>query len=170
MDLIMLDEPGQVCLSPDIDDWPIIEAAGISVVIDLDGDLDIGVPTQPNHLLYIYFPIDDAELPDLDKVHAIAQLGATLVAQGHKVLTHCALGYNRSAFVAGLMLMYLGISGEEAVGLLRRKRVGALFNVTFAAYLHSLGHVRPVGAAPSGDANTSAFPLHPSWQQECQIT
>ena len=137
MDIVLLDESGRVGLSADIDDWHPIEAAGIDVVIDLDGDLDLGVPTVPNRLLYIYFPIDDAELPDVDKLHAIAQLGASLVAQGHKVLAHCALGCNRSALVVGLILMYLGMTGEEAVALLRRKRAGALFNPTFAAYLCS---------------------------------
>jgi len=141
MDLILLDEIGRVCLSPDIDDWQPIAAAGISVVIDLDGDLDIGVPTTPNQLLYIYFPIDDAELPDLDKLHGVARLGANLVACGHKVLAHCALGYNRSALVVGLILMYLGTPGAEVVTLLRRKQPGALFNETFATYLLTLSTI-----------------------------
>ena len=135
MDIILLDDSGRVALSADIDDWLPIAAAGIDVVIDLDGDLDLGVPTVPNQLLYIYFPIDDAELPNLDKLHAVAKLGATLVTQGHKVLTHCALGCNRSALIVGLILMHLGITGEEAVVLLRRKRAGALFNPIFATYL-----------------------------------
>jgi protein-tyrosine phosphatase len=138
MDIILLDAFGLVGLSADIDDWQAIEAAGIDVVIDLDGDLDRGVPTVPNQLLYIYFPIDDAELPDLDKLHALAQFAATLVAQGHKVLAHCALGYNRSALMVGLILVYLGMSGAETVSLLRHKRAGALFNPTFATYLSSV--------------------------------
>lgn len=135
MDIILLDESGRVGLSADIDDWRPIEAMGIDVVIDLDGDLDLGVPTVPNHLLYIYFPIDDDELPDLDKLHAVAKLGATLITQGHKVLAHCAMGCNRSALIVGLILMHLGTTGEEAVALLRRKRAGALFNPIFATYL-----------------------------------
>jgi protein-tyrosine phosphatase len=143
MDIILLDAFGRVGLSADIDDWQAIEAAGIKIVIDLDGDLDRGVPTAPNHLLYIYFPIDDAELPDVDKLHALAQLGASLVVQGHKVLAHCALGCNRSALMVGLILIYLGMSGEDAVSLLRRKRAGALFNPTFAAYLSHLRRLDP---------------------------
>ncbi len=141
MDIILLDDVGRVALSPDIDDWQPIKEHDISVVIDLDGNLDIGVPTVPNHLLYIYFPIDDAELPDLDKLHAIARLGASLVGRGHKVLAHCALGCNRSALVAGLILMYLGMSGAEAVALIQRKRAAALYNDTFASYLRSLAHI-----------------------------
>ena len=105
MDIVQLDEKNLLFLSPDIDDWHPLEQSGISVIIDLDGDLDIGVPTLPNHVLYIYFPIYDENLPDLDKLHAVARLGATLVERGHKVLTHCRMGFNRSALVAGLILM-----------------------------------------------------------------
>jgi protein-tyrosine phosphatase len=48
------------------------------------------------------------------------------------------MGFNRSALVAGLVLTYLGIKGEDAVALLREKRPGALFNENFAAYLTAL--------------------------------
>lgn len=138
MDVVVLNENGNLFLSPDIDDWQTIEALGISVILDLDGDLDIGIPTVPNQMLYVYFPIYDQDLPDQGKLHAIARLGATLLEQGHKVLCHCLMGYNRSALVAGLMLVYLGMSGEEAVKHLQLKRAGALYNETFAEYLRSV--------------------------------
>jgi protein-tyrosine phosphatase len=110
----------------------------VHVVIDLDGNLDLGIPNIPNHLLYVYFPIFDEDLPDLNKLHALARLGARLVANGEKVLAHCGMGFNRSALVAGFVLTYLGMKGEDAVTLLREKRPGALFNKNFAAYLTAL--------------------------------
>lgn len=137
MDLISIDDQGTLYISPDIDDWLPIETAGITAIIDLDGDLDIGVPTLPNHILYVYFPFNDAEVPDPAKLHALGQFGATLVKSGHKVLTHCGLGFNRSALVAGMMLLYLGKTGPEAVAQLRGKRPGALYNQVFAEYLFS---------------------------------
>ena len=57
----------------------------------------------PNHMFYVYFPIFDEGLPDLKKLHAVARLGARLVANGEKVLAHCGMGFNRSALVAGLV-------------------------------------------------------------------
>jgi len=135
MDLVALDEEGRLFLSPAIDDWTPIEAQGITAVIDLDGDLDHGIPTVPNHMLYVYFPIFDEDLPDLSKLHAVAGMGARLVANGEKVLAHCGMGLNRSALVAGLILTHLGMKGEDAVALLREKRPGALFNENFANYL-----------------------------------
>jgi protein-tyrosine phosphatase len=138
MDIICLDDARCLFLSPKIEDWKHLDEHGITVVIDLEGGLDHGVPTVPNHVLYIYFPIYDEDLPDLPKLDAVARLGASLVASGHKVLSHCGMGFNRSALVAGLILVQLGRTGDEAVGLLRQRRPGALFNETFAAYLLGL--------------------------------
>jgi protein-tyrosine phosphatase len=138
MELVQLDGCGRLYLSPAIDDWEPIYKAGISAVIDLEGEIDHDVPTVPNQMLYIYFPIYDDELPDLQKLHAVARLAASLVEKGERILSHCGLGLNRSALVAGLTLTYLGMSGEEAVRLLREKRPGALFNENFAGYLQSI--------------------------------
>src|SRR5690349_15143260 len=128
MEIFQIDAAGYLFIAPDIDDWTPLTDHGITAVFDLDGDLDIGVSAVPNQLLYIYFPFDDKDLPDLPKLHELAQLGARLVVSGVKILSHCGMGHNRSALLAGLILMYLGMSGADAVTLLRRKRLGALYN------------------------------------------
>lgn len=138
MDIICLDDAGCLFLSPRITDWQYVDRHEITVVIDLEGDLDAGVPTHPNHVLYLYFPIYDEDLPDMPKLQAVAKLGADLVRSGHKVLSHCGMGFNRSALVAGLILVNLGMKGEEVVPHLRGKRPGALFNEVFASYLMGL--------------------------------
>ena len=138
MEIVLLDDQGRLFLSPKIDDWEPLGEHGISVVFDLDGDLDTCIPTTPNQVLYIYFPIFDEELPDLPKLHALARLGAEVIAGGHKVLSHCGMGFNRSALLAGLILVHLGFSGPQAVSLLRAKRPGALFNTVFADYLMTI--------------------------------
>ncbi|HSK76980.1 MAG TPA: dual specificity protein phosphatase [Thermoanaerobaculia bacterium] len=138
MDIICLDNAGCLYLSPKITDWKHLDDYEITVVIDLEGELDHGVPTIPNHILYIYFPIYDEDLPDMAKLLAVARLGASLVRSGHRVLSHCGMGFNRSALVAGLILMDMGMSGPEVVSHLRSKRPGALFNEVFARYLEEL--------------------------------
>jgi len=144
MEVIALDESNRLFLSPAIDDWSTIADHGITAIIDLDGDLDLGISTVPNHMLYVYFPIYDEGLPDLNKMHAGAGFGARLVAQGNKVLVHCGMGLNRSALVAGLILTYQGMKGTDAVELLRRKRPGALYNENFANYLKGVpGYCAP---------------------------
>lgn len=151
MDIFQIDDKGQLYISPDVDDWnPVIER-GITFVCDLDEHLDIGVPEVPNQLVYLYFPFEDRELPDLQRLHSIARMGADMIAEGHRVLAHCGMGHNRSALLAGLILTYLGMSGDAAVTLIREKRKGALYNQRFAAYLEGLSKADRAGEADRAD-------------------
>jgi protein-tyrosine phosphatase len=139
MDLFPITAEGSLFIGPDIDEWQPIAAQRIDVIFDLDANLDLGVPTLATQLIYIYFPFEDTEaLPDLGRLHQLAQLGARCITAGYRVLSHCGMGHNRSALLAGVILTYLGLPGAQAVALLRQKRQGALYNKTFAAYLQGL--------------------------------
>jgi Dual specificity phosphatase, catalytic domain len=140
MELFQVDDDGRLFISPVIESWDTLERYAIDTVIDLEGGLDGCIPTTSNRCLYIYFPIDDdnEQLPNMIKLRAIARLAATLIAEGHRVLSHCGMGFNRSAFVAGLIMIEMGMSGPEVVARLRERRPGALFNEGFAACLESL--------------------------------
>jgi hypothetical protein len=124
MELFQVDERGLLFVSPEILDWAPLAAQKIKLVIDLEGTIDRDVPTVPNSLIYVYFPFDDAGLPDLVKLHA--------------VLIHCSMGLNRSPLMAGVALTHFGLTGAQAVEQLRRKRDGALYNEVYANYLASL--------------------------------
>ena len=137
-ELFQIDDAGFVFIAPAITDWATLTRRAIDVVVDLEGALDIGVPTTPGQCLYVYFPIADAQLPDLAKLRAVAELGAALVRAGHRVLAHCGLGFNRSALVGGLILHLLGMPGPLAVARIQQRRPGALYNEHFATYLLSL--------------------------------
>ncbi len=136
--LYQVDDYGSLYISPAIHDWSILESHGIDTVIDLDGGLDDCIPTLPGRCLYVYFPIYDEELPDLRKLEAVSALGAHLVEGGHRVLSHCGMGFNRSALVAGRILHRLGMTGPNVVQRLRERRAGALFNQVFADHLIAL--------------------------------
>ena len=137
MDLYQIDDEGRLFMSADLRNWSHVEPLGIDVVIDVDGGLDACIPTHSNCCLYIYFPFDDDDrcVPSETKLRAIAQLGASLIQEGHRVLAHCGMGYNRSGLIAGMILKALGVPGAEAVTRIRTRRPGALFNDRFAAYL-----------------------------------
>jgi protein-tyrosine phosphatase len=139
MDLFQVDDHGRLFISPVIEEWAAVAAAGIDVVIDLEGGLDECIPTEINHCLYIYFPIadDNEDLPPLNKLRAIARLGASLIGDGHRVLSHCGMGFNRSALVAGMILVELGVPGPQVVEQLQKRRPGALFNDRFAEFLRA---------------------------------
>lgn len=133
-----LDDDGHLFISPAIREWTPLAELGIDTVIDLDAGLDDCIPTTPEGCLYVYFPIFDEELPNLNRLDAVATLGAEVIRGGHRVLSHCGMGFNRSALVAGVILNKLGVPGPEAVKRIRERRPGALFNEVFANYLMSL--------------------------------
>jgi len=133
--LHQVDDDGCLFISPVIHDWTIVSSYGVDTVIDLEGGLDECIPSVPNGCLYVYFPIYDEQLPNLQKLEAVVSLGTHLVSSGHRVLSHCGMGFNRSALVAGLILHRLGMPGTAVVSRLRERRPGALFNEVFAEYL-----------------------------------
>lgn len=93
--------------------------------------------------LYVCFPIFDEELPDAARLDAVAMMGAHLVRNGHRVLSHCGMGFNRSALVADRILHPLGMTGPDVVDRLRERRPGALFNDVLADHLRSLADLQP---------------------------
>jgi hypothetical protein len=133
-----VDEEGKLFISPAIREWAPIADLGIDTVMDMDAGIDDCIPTTPEGCLYIYFPIYDEELPSMTRLDAVATLGAQLIRGGHGVLSHCGMGFNRSALVAGVILNKLGVPGTEIVTRIRERRPGALFNDVFANYLASL--------------------------------
>jgi protein-tyrosine phosphatase len=152
-DPVAIDDDGLLFLSPACDDWaPVVLQHGLSAVIDLEAGLDTGIPVNPNQVIYVYFPFKDEDVPTLHKLHAVARLGAALIGARERVLVHCQMGLNRSALVAGLVLVYNGLSGEEAVLRLQARRPGALYNEVFADYLRQMpaGGVSPAAVPPLG--------------------
>ena len=136
--LYQIDTDGQLFISGEVTDWQPLAAAGITAVIDLDCKLDIGTPEVPNSVVYLFWPIDDRpEVPDVTILQDIARLGASLLTNGHKVLCQCGMGHNRSALVAGMILLQRGLGGTEVVDLICRHRDGALYNRVFRNYLLS---------------------------------
>jgi len=138
VNLFQVDDSGLLFISPAITDWESVASHGIDVVIDLEGGLDEYIPTAPDSCLYVYFPIYDEELPDPARLEAVTLLGAHLVRSGHRVLSHCGMGFNRSALIAGLILHKLGMEGPAIVERMRARRPGALFNEVFANHVCSL--------------------------------
>ena len=136
-EITQLDDDGKLYLSAAIVDWKPILDKGIDTIIDLEGEIDHGVPTEANKFLYIYLPILDGEIPDLDRLHAVAKMASVLIKRGDRVLSHCGLGLNRSALMAGLILMYLGMDARTAVERLQTRRPGALYNTVFRDYVLS---------------------------------
>ena len=135
MEIVPVNPAGTLFVSGHIEDWEALRERGIDTIVDMDGEVDDGIPDSPNGILYVYYPILDDDLPDLSKIEALGRLVAGLVSDHHRVLVHCRMGFNRSVLVIATALTYLGMTGEQALGHLRLCRPGALFNETFAAHV-----------------------------------
>ena len=77
----------------------------------------------------------DSESQGFDQVNAIATWVNVCRLDG-PTLVHCQAGLNRSGLVAARALMLEGMSGSEAIALLREKRSSAvLCNPSFEEWL-----------------------------------
>jgi len=120
--------------------WPWdktrVKALGIEVVIDLQGGFDTSMPWLK---AYLYWPIEDEPyLPNLAVLDDVATWGMRMWDANWKVLVHCTAGYNRSGLVNAVILNKHGISGLEALRIIRQVRPGALSNLTFKDYVITL--------------------------------
>jgi protein-tyrosine phosphatase len=114
MEIVAVNPERTLFLSGEIDSWEAVRSHRIDTIVDMDGDIDPGVPEAPNTILYVYFPILDEGLPCLPKLEALGHMVADLAGSDHRVLVHCRMGLNRSGLVIATALTYLGSSGEEA--------------------------------------------------------
>jgi hypothetical protein len=117
------------------------ESLDVDAIVDLQNlDHDWPVPLPPPNRILVRYPIDDAIEVD-PKVRDVAELVASLVRNGHRVLIHCTKGLNRSALVAALTLMRMGYSAVDAIERIRERRgqdsegFGARGNQAFVAWL-----------------------------------
>jgi protein-tyrosine phosphatase len=138
VELVSVNDQQTLFVSGAIEDWEPLRRLRIDTIVDMDGDVDTGVPEAPNQILYVYFPIRDEELPCLEKLHAVGRMVAELVRADHVALVHCRMGFNRSNLVIATALTYLGMTGEQALLHLQRIRPGALYNEAFAEYVRTL--------------------------------
>jgi len=125
-------------------DWQPILDRKIDVVVDLYGTLDPAIPTEPNSILYVFWPIEDAAvLPDTNVLDILTDAALRLIRLGHKVLVHCHRGKSRSGLFNAIVVMkMLHIDGSAAIDIVRRGRPGALGNQTFVEYLERLPVLR----------------------------
>jgi protein-tyrosine phosphatase len=119
---------------------------GIRAVIDLEGDIDSSIPEaerQRESTLYLYWPVEDAEMPNSSTVRGIASFVARLLDEDEKVLVHCRSGHNRSGLICARTMIERGASPEEAIRTVRETRGDghALSNESFVAWLR--GEVPP---------------------------
>jgi protein-tyrosine phosphatase len=112
----------------------IVEGAGIKVLVDLEGWIDRGKLTFLTTFRW-WMIYDSPTLPEFTELTLIVREAYFWWKAGYQVGVHCKAGRNRASLVVGEVLKMDGMSGVDAVKLIREKRPGALTNETFVKHL-----------------------------------
>lgn len=106
------------------------------LAVSLQTPTDFNAPT-------VHLPFGDNtqwDGPD-EELAGVIEAAATLLSEGKHVMACCYYGVNRSGLIASLIVRkYAGVSGAEALSLVRRSRKGSVGgNPHFVSYLEGLG-------------------------------
>jgi protein-tyrosine phosphatase len=109
--------------------WPFevsyLSTFGINATLDLTAEFN-EISFIRNHHDYLCIPILDASAPTVEQLeHAVLWIKVRL-AQGKKVLVHCALGHGRSAIIIVAFILQSGLvkNSNDALNFIRSKRTG----------------------------------------------
>lgn len=115
------------------------EQVGIVVNLTRTEDADLKGWMDDNMLMYLQRPVPDGKEFDPKLMKEIADEVVGWMNCGWTAVIHCRAGRNRSGFISALVLMEMqGISGAEAVRIVKEKRPLSLYNEHFVEYLESL--------------------------------
>jgi protein-tyrosine phosphatase len=105
----------------DDEDWEVLRALGVTVNLNLREEkqdvFDGIVPT-----VSFWLPTPDLMAPSMEVMGLGARLIGTMVDAGYKVYVHCHYGVGRAPIVGAAYLVTTGMSADEALALMRRKR------------------------------------------------
>lgn len=108
-----------------------------AAVLDLHG-LAERIEPQTDGIVWVRWPIEDGPIVDRSMLHALAAFGAQAIAGGAAVVTMCTMGRNRSGLLAAMIASRVcGITGAEAMALVRKRNPEAIANHWFEEFLRS---------------------------------
>ena len=109
---------------------------GVDIVVALAGKPD---PDMAGLFAYYFFPIADSNMGLEQNVEELVHLSIVIcqyLHRDHTALVHCNAGRNRSGLLNALIAKhYFGISGEDALNLVREIRPNAIATKAFEDFL-----------------------------------
>jgi protein-tyrosine phosphatase len=113
----------------------VLHQVGFRVLVLCEAEWQPPASSFPG-LIVIHCPLHDELEPvsyeDRVQVSDVAREATALISRDLRTLVVCHMGLNRSGLVSATMLMNrYGVSGSEAVDIVRRNRPGSLRNPYF---------------------------------------
>lgn len=99
---------------------------GVTSLVSLD---ESGIPpvlAEEYQLSYLHVPIADYHPPTVEQALNVIEFVNEQRAQNRAVGMHCRAGYGRTGTMLACCLIHSGMSAEEAIDLVRRKRPGSI--------------------------------------------
>jgi predicted protein tyrosine phosphatase len=123
--------------------WAVVGELGIDTIVDVNGDGDRRLePTgwfRSESILYLFWPLSDARLPNPTDLSLIIDVIIRRIGSGHGVLVHCSQGVNRSGLLSAAVVQATrGGTGSEALDFLEEHRMRPMSNPAFIDYVRSL--------------------------------
>jgi len=115
----------------------ILKWHGISHVVCVAPreDKELAIEMKKNNdFYYEHVPLSDGKTIPAQTIRGLAR-DLEKALQVRKILIHCNAGRNRSPFIAALIMIYRGLSPEEAISTIRASRNSALANQYFVDFL-----------------------------------
>jgi ADP-ribosyl-[dinitrogen reductase] hydrolase len=131
-------------------DLQVISAWGATVIVNLLEDHEmaaLGVEDTancvPEDMAYLRLPIPDFGVPDVAWETRWAMESPALIERlraGQNILLHCKGGLGRTGMIAARLLVEMGLSAENAIGRVRRARIGAIETAAQEAHVRAIDH------------------------------
>jgi len=100
----------------------------VTIQGEREGSIQTGNHVRENNMTWINIPFDKADIKNMIALPVVLvileRLNQICVAleNGGRVLFHCAAGFHRTGLVSNLVLLFLGLSPEEAINKVRQSR------------------------------------------------
>ncbi|HUW58566.1 MAG TPA: dual specificity protein phosphatase family protein [Planctomycetota bacterium] len=107
-------------------DLAALRSCGVDHVISLTVLPLAATALEEHGITGIHIPMPDMRAPSLDEVEEFVGELSSLVDAGHKVAVHCGAGLGRTGTMLACYLVSRGVSAEEAIAEVRRRRPGSV--------------------------------------------
>jgi protein-tyrosine phosphatase len=140
--------------------WTAVGEHGIDTVVDLNGDGDRRLEPvgwfRSESILYLFWPLADARLPNPTDLALIIDVIIRRIEAGHRVLVQCSQGLNRSGLLSAAVVQTLrGGTGAETLDYLEERRTRPMSNPAFIDYVRALPARSTTTTTTESDAATT---------------
>jgi atypical dual specificity phosphatase len=103
-----------------------LQNRGIGAMVSLDEDGIPAAQAAEQGLTYLHIPIPDFQAPELKQAEEFVNFVTQCRIDSKPVAVHCRGGYGRTGTLIACYLISKGMSADEAIDIVRRKRPGSI--------------------------------------------